>query len=280
MDSALILCKWVHYLTAMLLFGGSLFRLRLGSGAAAIDRALGRSLAVAAVGALLSTIFWLLLEAGNMGDGWADMLDPATVSAVVVDTSFGHVFAARLLLALIFLPVAMKERWALLAPASGLFLASVALTGHAAMDEGTSGLIHQTSHAVHLLAGGAWLGALLPLRLVLRRTADDPLFAVEAGRRFSAIGYVAVTLVVASGLGNSWFLIGSLGELFTTSYGLALVAKLALIGGMLVCAALNRLIFLPRRAVDGLGKCVAAEFVLGAGVLAAASLLGTLPPPF
>lgn len=280
MDSALILCKWVHYLTAMLLFGGSLFRLRLGSGGAAVDRALGRALAVAAAGALLSTIFWLLLEAGNMGDGWADTLDPATVSAVVTDTSFGHVFAARILLALLLLPAATNGRWALLASVSGTFLASLALTGHAAMDEGTSGLIHQTCHAVHLLAGGAWLGALLPLWLVLRRKAEDAAAAVEASRRFSAPGNVAVTLVVLSGLGNGWFLIGSLGALVATPYGLTLVAKLVLVGGMLACATLNRFVFLPRRAVGGLERCVAVELTLGAGVLAAASWLGTLPPPF
>ena len=49
-------------------------------------------------------------------------------------------------------------------------------------------------------------------------------------RRFSALSLGCVSVLVVSGLSNSWLLVGSIGALFTTPYGLLLLFKLTLFG--------------------------------------------------
>ena len=153
------------------------------------------------------------------------------------------------------------------------------------MEEGVGGFLHVANQIVHLLAGGAWIGALLPLWLTLHVARPGTIeMAAEAGRRFAFFGTVAVALVVASGIVDGLFLVGGVSDLVTTAYGLVLLAKLALVGGMLLCAALNRLVFVPKLtpetdALMWIRRSVTAEIGLGLMVLAAASLLGTMQPP-
>ncbi|HEX7775573.1 MAG TPA: copper homeostasis membrane protein CopD [Parvibaculum sp.] len=284
----LTICIWVQFAAAMLLFGGGLFRLLLGEAAAAIDAALVRWLRGAAVVACLSALGWLLLESANMGNGWPDAVNPASVAAVLRETEFGHVWIARLGLVLFLLAVA-------LAPASrcafrfgtgfaALFLASLALTGHAVMNAGVAVLLHPLNQAVHLLAGGAWIGALLPLWLCLRRgRGGDERLTHLAVRRFARLGYAAVALVLASGFVNVWFLVGSLHALEGTFYGHLLLVKLALVAAMLALAVLNRVRLAPRLAAGDMARLwlkrsVTAEILFAICILAAASFLGASAP--
>ena len=54
------------------------------------------------------------------------------------------------------------------------------------------------------------------------------------------MGYVAVSVLILTGLVNSWFLVGSISALITTAYGQLLLAKLVLFAGMLGLATANR----------------------------------------
>jgi putative copper resistance protein D len=96
---------------------------------------------------------------------------------------------------------------------------------------------------------------------------------------------------MASGLINSWFLVGSVAGLMTTVYGQILVGKLALFAAMLALAAANRLWLVPRiietRAEPSeepsglLGRLryhVLGEQFLGLMILLAVSVLGTMRP--
>ncbi|MFX6794075.1 copper resistance protein CopD, partial [Acinetobacter baumannii] len=47
-------------------------------------------------------------------------------------------------------------------------VATLAWTGHGAMDDGAIGWFHLMADIVHLLAAGAWLGAIVSLLLLLR----------------------------------------------------------------------------------------------------------------
>jgi copper resistance protein D len=49
--------------------------------------------------------------------------------------------------------------------------------------------------------------------------------------RFSVMGYVAVAVLIASGLINSWYLVGSFAALLGTLYGRPLLVKLSLFFG-------------------------------------------------
>src|ERR1700680_2281826 len=105
--------------------------------------------------------------------------------------------------------------------------------------------------------------------------------------RFSSMGYVAVGTLIASGLINSWFLVGSVTSLLTTLYGQLLLAKLGLFGAMLALAAANRFWLVSRmiKTEDSgapavwLGRLryhVLGEQFLGLMVLLAVSVLGTM----
>ena len=160
------------------------------------------------------------------------------------------------------------------------------------------GLSHVLVQAIHLLAGGVWLGslpALFHLAARARRTGfgfAHATAAQEALRRmlpvYSRMGYAAVGAVLLTGLLNSWFLVGGVTALTSTAFGHVLLAKVALVLLMVGVAAINRFVLQPRIvAPDGDGavpvralwRSMAVEQGLGVLVLAAVSLLGTLPPP-
>lgn len=287
MQTALVICIWAQFAAAMLLFGGGLFRLLLGGLAAAIDRDLVRALRGATLVACLSALGWLMLEAANMGEGWSDAIDAATVEAVLRDTDFGHVWTARLVMALFLVAFAVapasRRAFRFGTALSALFLASLALTGHAVMDEGVAGILHPLNQMAHLLAGGAWIGALLPLWLCLRRGVEADALTLLAVRRFAGLGYVSVAMVLASGVANTWFLIGGVNGLVATFYGRLLLVKLTLVVAMLALATLNRFRLAPDLEASPVSRAwlvrsVVAEILLAVGILAAASFLGTSAP--
>ncbi len=176
---------------------------------------------------------------------------------------------------------------------AAVLLASLAGTGHAQIEEGWMSLVHVGADAAHLLAAGAWLGGLVPLGFILLSHSmrdEEPIVDVDwILLRFSSMGYVAVGTLAASGLINSWFLVGSVTSLLTTLYGQILLAKLGLFGAMLALAAANRFWFVPRmiKTEDSrapavwLGRLryhVLGEQFLGLMVLLAVSVLGTMRP--
>ena len=105
--------------------------------------------------------------------------------------------------------------------------------------------------------------------------------------RFSAMGMIAVALLVASGIANSAFRLQSFGALVTTAYGLLISAKIALLSMMIALAVINRFLLMPALCGTGLTaerpraalvRNVIAEQILGVLVLGAAAILGTLSP--
>src|SRR5438045_2510915 len=82
-----------------------------------------------------------------------------------------------------------------------------AWAGHAAAGEGSDLVIQLVSDIVHLLAAGAWLGALPALVYFLRR-APSHAAAAHATRRFSILGVASVSALVVTGLANTWYLVG------------------------------------------------------------------------
>jgi copper resistance protein D len=247
-----------------------------------------KSLIVAASSlAVFSTLAWLPVEAAMIGESWQSAVDPSTLSALLCDTGMGKAWLVRLALSLLLM-AALPWRSAsiLRLVLSGFLLASLALTGHAVMDEGTRGGLHILNDALHVLAGGAWLGSLLALPGCLARLRD-PAFCTEAKtalRRFSSAGHLAVALVIATGIANTVLVLQRWPTDFTSTYQMLLAAKIALVAGMTGLALMNRYIFVPRmlaqpgRAIIQIRNGTYAELALGAGVLALVALLGILDP--
>ena len=237
--------------------------------------------------AVLSTLAWLPIEAAMFGDSWQSAVDRSTLSALLFDTASGNAWLVRLALSLLLTAALLCRAASIVRLAlSGLLLASLALTGHANMDEGTRGVLHILNDALHLLAGGAWLGSQLALPGCLARLRD-PAFCTDAKsalRRFSSAGHLAVALVIATGIINTVLVLRRWPTDFTSTYQMLLATKVAFVAGMTGLALMNRYIFVPRmltqpdRAIIQIRNGTYAELALGAGVLALVAFLGILDP--
>jgi putative copper resistance protein D len=303
MDALIVGARLVHFSAAMLLFGASLFRIYVAHRiprdiAARFDPWLWKMLLAASVLASLSALAWWDALAIYMGEGWRDALNSDVLSAVLFETEFGKVWiwhlgfcfaAAAILLAS---PGLSPKANGLIAVCALAILITLAAVGHATMHEGIQRIVHQSSQTIHLVAAGAWLGALVPLGYVLRHAARKrqwiPL-ALAALSRFSRLGYFAVGLILFSGCVMSWQMVGGSRELFDTAYGRVLLAKVVLFSLMTGIAAVNRFYYMPRLApglnakrrqpmLRSLLRNVTLEQAIGLAILTAASLLGTLPP--
>jgi putative copper resistance protein D len=163
-----------------------------------------------------------------------------------------------------------------------MFIAPLALIGHAGATPGAAGQLHVASDAVHLIAAGVWLGGLPALALLLLSARPPRGLAARAAARFSALGIASVAALLVSGLVNSWMLLSAPRDLIATDYGRLLFLKVGLFASMLAIAAVNRFHLTPRlaagRARRALMRNSLAETALGAGVLLLVGALGTMEP--
>ncbi len=305
-DLGLVVARLLHFAAVTTLAGISFFPLYAHADAEPIVLLRWRQgvLLAAAVAALLSGVLWFVFSVANMSGTLAYVADREVLWTVLNETTFGRVWTARMLLAIIVLGV-VSRRFAstsgpqpdwIRASLTGALLASLAGVGHSEIEEGVAGVIHVTSDAAHLLAAGAWLGGLLPLGLILAHYGreTDTARATDLDEvllRFSGMGYVAVATLIGSGLLNSWFLIGSVSSLIATPYGQLLLVKLVLFAGMLALAVSNRFWIVPsltKAPADDpnastawtarLRNHVLGEQFLGLMVLLIVSVLGTMRP--
>jgi putative copper resistance protein D len=299
METALVLLRITQYLGAAGLFGVPLFLIYGFRSLSGVDLSWARPMSAGAAGlVLLSATAYLLAQTANMAGDIAAATDPEMLGSVLVDSAMGWAVAARLVAAAVALLIARaapsgRAAHLALSILGGVILLSFAWTGHGAATEGPGGLVHLGADLLHLLSAGVWIGALAGFALILWRPSRSPesLTALHGALSgFSGVGSAAVAVIVASGLVNSWFLVGltRLPELFTTAYGLVLTAKLVLFLGMLLLAARNRFSHTPAlaRAMTGdaepairsLRASVFIEAALGFGVLALVGVLGMMVP--
>jgi putative copper resistance protein D len=259
-----------------------------------------RFLLGASVVAVLSGVLWLACTTANMTGAAGSAADWEQLGSVLRDTDFGHTWIVRLGLSIVILGLAGvrsvrnpdDHRDIFMPLLAGVLLVSLAATGHTQHEEGMSRLIHESADGAHLLAAGAWLGGLLGLGFILAPgrcdgSVEQPLEQVLL--RFSGMGYVAVAVLVASGVINSWFLVGSVGGLLATPYGQVLLIKLFLFAGMVALAASNRFWLVPgliresesgqpRASLIRLRRHVLGEQSFGLIILVVVSVLGTMEP--
>jgi copper resistance protein D len=232
-----------------------------------------------------------------------------SLEVAITQTQFGRLWTWRLPLMLLFTVVnlfaSQKHRnvlwrsrvWQCVGAINAvILLASLAWAGHAGATIGAKRPIHLTVDAAHLIAAGLWPGGLLPLALLLVQASKstEPSLLLAAGamtRRFSAVSLLVVGALAATGLTNSYFLVGSLPALVTSTYGSLLVMKLFLFSIMIGFGACNLLLFKPRlppadespaKQRDALRKLmrnVLAELCLGTLIVLIVGALGATPPP-
>ena len=290
MDWLLIATRTLHFTGALSLAGVLGFAVFI---AGQLPPRLAKQLRILAwlsVALLLLTVpFWLLLVAEDMSaDTFAVAMASGAPKTVLVDTQFGHALTLRFALALLLLPSIArlgKSRVsdgiaAIIAAAS---IAAIGWQGHAGDELGRDAVAHLTADAAHLIAAALWFGALLPLMLVLRGTAETAT-QYRVASRFSTLGVICVTALLLSGIVNAYYLVGSVQGLIGTTYGQALLLKLALVAAMLAVATVNRWRLVPRLVTeDGsagrrIAHHAAIEAALGLGVIVIVAALGTMIP--
>jgi putative copper export protein/mono/diheme cytochrome c family protein len=295
---ALIAARTIHFASTVLVGGVVCFRVVVAGRAMPFGRRLAPRLKWLALSnlvvSILSALPWLSLVAAEMsGQQLSDVIGGDTIATVLTQTQFGRVWIARIVLGLLLGALLTlfpwRSRWhepVALVLAAG-FVGSLAWMGHAGATPGSDGDIHLISDIAHALAAAAWVGGLVPLALsfAAARRAHDPAAMAATTQRFSMVGMASVAVLLASGIINAYFLIGSVPGLLGTLYGQLLLVKVALFAGMLALAVVNRLRLTPllaapvsARAARRLQRNSMIEAALGLAIIAIVGVLGTLPP--
>ncbi len=262
----------------------------------------GRLALVAWLLVIFSALAWFgFVTASICGAATPLDVDAGTLQTVLLGTQFGHLWACRLGCCLVVgILLFMGSHEVVTAFFAFAILASLAAAGHSGAVAGNVQPLPMIGDIGHLMAAALWPGGLVPLLIVLLqqyRAVDlgSKRFAADVVRRFSAVSLVVVGLLVATGLLNTYFIVGSPGALFTTDYGRLLLLKIALFVLMLGLGAWNLLVLKPRlsravmvenqagaaatMSIQLLIRSVACEAFLATGVVLVVGFLGTTPPP-
>ncbi len=305
-EVAVIVLRWLQMMGAMILLGSSLFFIyalpKTGVGSAVAERWPRPLLIFSAATVLIACVLGFLAQTVVLAGSVQGALGAEALSAAVTDMNFGKSSIVRAATAGLFIIAFAfikpgRGTWALAALAGGVICASFAWMGHGAATPGAAGLLHAASDILHTLAAGVWVGALVVFLILLitdgRRPAEARHSLHAALRGFSGIGSGLVAVLVATGLINSWFVVGlaRLPGLLTTSYGQLLSLKLVLFLVMLGLAAANRFHLTPRLgralerrapqlpAVAALQRSLVWETGLSFAVVGLVAWFGTLAPP-
>ncbi|MFF7211660.1 copper resistance CopC/CopD family protein [Streptomyces sp. NPDC008238] len=248
------------YAGLLLLVGGACFLLvcwPLGLSRRLLRRAVitGWALVTAGTAALL------LLRGAYTGSGRFGEVADLSRLAEVAQTRAGVMLWARLVLltgcAAAWAswrgsrPLPAGRRRALLTTAAAAVSAALATTWAAAehASVGLQSAVAVPVDVVHLLAAAVWLGGVTLLTLALFTSPELPARSVA---RFSRLAFTGITVLVATGLYQSWRQVGTLTALTDTRYGHLLTAKVAAVGLLLGLA------FFSRRLTGRLAQAPAA----------------------
>ncbi|WP_413792358.1 MULTISPECIES: copper homeostasis membrane protein CopD [unclassified Pseudomonas] len=298
-DSINIALRFALYLDLMLLFGLAAFGLYSLRGQERVSGAhlsfTPLLLTTAALGGLLSLAAMACMAWAMSGvSAWAELWPH--IEMMVVETEVGLTWTLRMAaLLLAGIAVTLNHRWptaslGLVALCGAVALATLAWTGHGAMDEGARRHWHFITDFLHLWAAGGWVGALAAFVLLLRQA--EPRLAVLARTLtgFEIAGAVIVAIISVTGVVNYLFIVGaSVTGLLDSTYGQLLALKLLLFAAMLVFAALNRFHLSPLLeqarqtgghgvAVNALRRSMVLEFAVAVVILGLVAWLGTLSP--
>jgi copper transport protein len=303
----LLVARWVVFLSFMAALGLFVLRMVIARPVPRVSlRAISVAFGAALLLALVATPIYVLFATAQFS--LRSVFDLSAIVPVARASSFGRDYLdLELVLALfavaagVALAVDNPERprrsvvellslWAALgAGAAALVLPGLA--GHAGQRSPRG--LSLPLDALHLAAGSIWMGGLIGLVvfwLTVGREARVAALSVVVPR-FSNVAFLSVLALIGSGIGQSFLEIPTLGSLWQTSYGKALLVKIALLGAALLLAAVNLARTKPRLQAAGrqpqvgpgaallLRRLVQGEILFVVGALFAAVVLTSLAPP-
>jgi copper transport protein len=205
----------------------------------------------------------------------------------VLQTRFGRAFLWQIGIAVVVGALALlasRSRRLEPLPLFGvLLLPTVSAAGHAR----TSGSIAFVADLVHLTAASCWVGGLAFTVLALLLAGEDrwPL-ASRAVPRFSILAVGSVVALIAAGSVRGYEEVKSFHGLWDTTYGLLLLAKVALVLPLLALGAYNNRYAVPRlkrqiaSAIEQRRflRAAGAELAIMAVIVGVTAVLVTEPP--
>jgi copper transport protein len=269
-------------------------------------------LVIALIMAFLGTAFGVLNQVLEDASLRGEPVGSRSFRAVL-ETSFGqwHALRAPLIVAVGILVVGRARKWLLpgnLGPESEAprrwwavwfllstaLLATISLSGHAAGQERRA--LAVANDLCHLVAGSTWITGIVGLTYLLpgawSRGDEHAQLALMAPAvdRFSRVAYWSIMIVTATGVIQSLQHLGALADLFGTSYGRALLVKLAAFVSIVALGSLNhyrmrsRLLLALEAGVPTpdqrlLRRNLTAELCLGLALIVATAFLVGFPPP-
>jgi copper transport protein len=262
--------------------------------------------------ALLGMVAVLVVQVSRVtGDPLFTWPESGTVRTILTDTRFGQCWLVRFVLlvalavviALVFgIPrfrtAALSDKkwpWLVGVGISAGMLLTRPISGHAAtVDPEWAGV---GLDWIHLFSVSVWLGGLLYLVVamtVLVRSGNvlDARAGAALVKRFSLTALITIAVVIVSGLFNAAFHVSGPRNLTSDNYGLALIIKHLLFIPVLIAAAVNLFVTVPRlkqTTAEGndlgtkfylrtLWFTIAAELAIALCVLVAAAALTDLAP--
>ncbi len=288
--------RWLAYLASFLLIGAAVVRQVILPRVLSPDEGEAAATRIARLG-IGAGLVLLLAHAGRLYWQARSLLDPgepltSEFLELVLDGTWGRGWtlqAGAAVLATVGWTVAGfrpgSRSWAAPAGAGGLFVAIAApFTGHA-VGLPQAGWMGPALDALHLAAGGAWLGSLAVLLVVgLRSGAPVPRSSIpDLVAAFSPVALVSGLLAILAGVIIGYRYLGGLAPLWTSGYGRALAAKLLVLAGVAAAGAFNWRVVLPQLRRDGdptrVRGTARLELALGALLLAITAVLVALPAP-
>jgi copper transport protein len=251
---------------------------------------------------LLATAAQIVLEGAEAAGVSGFSAITKTIIEETLETRFGTVwgfaFLAWIAIAILVPLLGRPRAWVgLLIGIPLVYLCLCpALSGHGSSQSPVA--LNFPVNAIHVAAMAIWLGGLAALLLVLPAATRSATTPADRGRllagplgRFSALALVMVALIMATGLIQAYVYVRHLGDLLSTGYGRAVLAKFLLLLAVIGIAAYNRRAVIPRlRRVAELGgspglpgvllrRALRGEVALLAVVIGVTAALASYAPP-
>ncbi len=197
---------------------------------------------LSAVVGLFASVLAFSLGGANLTGDASGMTDPEML-ALLWETSVGTALLYRVLGLGLLIVGLFTGRGGLWLSGAGGFIAlwSFALVSHVSTRDMA---LLDGALVVHLGAAAFWIGILIPLKRLARVPAHWP-DAADLGHRFGLVARGVIPALIVAGLYLSYILVGSVGALFGTGYGQALILKVVFVAGLLGLGAVNKLRFIP-----------------------------------
>ena len=161
-----------------------------------------------------------------------------------------------------------------------LILISFIVIGHSL----SQGIYTQILLLIHLFCISYWLGSFLPFKYMCNIKNYENLYLVA--HNFGVYATFYVGLLIITGLTFSYFLLGGILPIITSTYGNVLLFKLMLVSSILMIGAINKFRIVPNikgnltQGQSKLKRSINIEFMLTWLILFLTSILNTsLPTP-